>query len=40
MIIFEKNPFLTIQLLLKFDFGYRTPKLVIFGHPTIKTIQI
>jgi hypothetical protein len=36
----RKSPFLTIQLLLKFGFGHQTPKLIIFGHPTIKTVQI
>jgi hypothetical protein len=35
-----KSPFLTIQLLPKFDFGHQTPKPVIFGHPTIKAVQI
>jgi hypothetical protein len=36
----RKSPFLTIQLLLKFGFDHRTPKPVIFGHETIKTVQI
>jgi hypothetical protein len=35
-----KSPFLAIQLLLKFGFDHRTPKPVIFGHQTIKTVQI
>jgi hypothetical protein len=35
-----KSPFLTIQLLPKFGFGHQTAKPVIFGHPTIKTVQI
>jgi hypothetical protein len=35
-----KSVFLTIQLLLKFGFDHRTPKPVIFGHQTIKTVQI
>jgi hypothetical protein len=35
-----KSPFLTIQLLLKFGFDHQTPKPVIFGHQTIKTVQI
>jgi hypothetical protein len=37
---YGKSSFLTIQLLLKFGFRHRTPKPVIFGHQTIKTVQI
>jgi hypothetical protein len=36
----KKNSFLTIQLWLKFDFDHQTPKAVIFGHQTIKIVQI
>jgi hypothetical protein len=35
MFVQGKSSFLTIQLLSKFGFGHQTPKLVIFGHPTI-----
>ena len=40
--VFEigKSTFLTIQLWPQFGFGHRTPKPDIFGHPTIKTVQI
>jgi hypothetical protein len=35
-----KKSILTTQLWLKFDFDNRTPKSDIFGHPTIKRVQI
>jgi hypothetical protein len=34
-----KGPFLTIQLMSQFDFGHRTSKPNIFGHPTLKTVH-
>jgi hypothetical protein len=37
-IFFWKNSILTIQLLSRFGFGHRTPKLGVFDHPTLKTI--
>jgi hypothetical protein len=40
MVLNWKRSFLIIQLSLKFGFGHQTPKPVIFGHPTIKTVQI
>ena len=36
----KKNSFLTIQFWLEFGFDHRTPNPDIFGHPTIKTVQI
>jgi hypothetical protein len=36
----KKKTFLTIQLSPQFDFGHRTSKPGIFGHPTINTDQI
>jgi hypothetical protein len=36
----RKKTILTIQHLSKFGFAHQTPKAVIFGHPTIKTVQI
>jgi hypothetical protein len=35
-----KSPFLTIQLLPKLGFDHQTPQQVLFGHQTIKTVQI
>jgi hypothetical protein len=40
VVVFKEKLILTIQLLLKFGFDHRTPKPVIFGHQTIKTVQI
>jgi hypothetical protein len=39
-ILKKEKSILTIQLSSNFDFGHLTLKSVIFGHPTIKTVQI